>query len=143
VVSPGREEEAVTRLSRVGFDRTLGYLLGGVDAWKKAGKEIDTLESITAEDLKQKMENNVPIIDVRNDGEYTNAHIPEAVHAPLGFLNNYINDFPHHEKFYLHCAGGYRSVIAASILKSRGIHNVADVAGGFAAIKEAGISIES
>lgn len=143
VVSPGREEEAVTRLSRVGFDKTLGYLLGGIDAWKEAGKEIDTLESVTAETLKNQMENQVPIIDVRNDGEYTNAHIPEAVHAPLGFLNDHFNEFPKNEKFYIHCGGGYRSVIAASILKSRGIHNVVDVAGGFAAIKEAGISVKS
>lgn len=141
VVSPGREEEAVTRLSRVGFDRTLGYLQGGIDAWKEAGKEIDTLESVTAETLKEKMQSNVPVVDVRNDGEFSNAHIPEAVHAPLGFLNDYLDKLPDNEKFYLHCAGGYRSVIAASILKSRGIHNVVDVAGGFNAIKEAGISV--
>ena len=140
VVSPGREEEAVTRLSRVGFDKTLGFLQGGIDAWKEAGKEIDTLESVTAETLKEKMESNVPIIDVRNEGEYNNAHIPEASHAPLGFLNDYLNVFTNAEKFYIHCAGGYRSVIAASILKSRGIHNVVDVAGGFAAIKAAGIA---
>ena len=141
VVSPGREEEAVTRLSRVGFDRTLGYLSGGIDAWKEAGKEIDTLESVDAETLKQLREKKVPIFDVRNDGEYTSAHIPEAAHAPLGFLNNHLNDFPKNEKFFVHCAGGYRSVIAASILKSRGIHNVVDVAGGFAAIKNVGIPI--
>lgn len=141
VVSPGREEEAVTRLSRVGFDRTLGYLSGGIDAWKEAGKEVDTMESVTAETLKQQMENNVPIFDCRNDGEFANGHIPNAGHVPLGFLNNHLGDFPQNEKFYLHCAGGYRSVIAASILKSRGIHNVVDVAGGFAAIKNAGIPV--
>ncbi|MGO3181710.1 MAG: MBL fold metallo-hydrolase [Aequorivita sp.] len=143
VVSPGREEEAVTRLSRVGFDKTLGYLLGGIDGWKEAGKEIDTLESVDAETLKNKMERNVPVIDVRNDGEFSNGHIPKAVHAPLSFLNDHINEFPKNEKFYLHCAGGYRSVIAASILKSRGIHNVVDVAGGFAAMKNAGITVEN
>ncbi len=143
VVSPGREEEAITRLSRVGFDRTLGYLSGGIDAWKAAGKEVDTLESVDAETLKQQMENNVPIFDVRNDSEFSNEHIPQAVHAPLGFLNDHLQDFPKGEKFYVHCAGGYRSVIAASILKSRGIHNVVDVAGGFAAIKNAGIPVEA
>lgn len=143
VVSPRREEEAITRLSRVGFDRTLGYLQGGIEAWIEAGKEIDTLESVDAETLKQEMENNVPIFDVRNDGEFSNEHIPGATHAPLGFLNNHLNDFPQNEKFYVHCAGGYRSVIAASILKSRGIHNVVDVAGGFAAIKNAGIPVEN
>lgn len=143
VVAPGREEEAVTRLSRVGFDKTLGYLEGGVAAWEKAGKEIDTLTSVSAETLKEKMQSNVPIVDVRNDGEYNTAHIPQAQHAPLGFLNDYLDGLPENETFYLHCAGGYRSVIAASILKSRGIHNVVDVAGGFKAIKEAGIPVEA
>lgn len=143
VVAPGREEEAVTRLSRVGFDKTLGYLEGGVAAWEKAGKEIDTLTSVSAETLKEKMQSNVPIVDVRNDGEYNTAHIPQAKHAPLGFLNDYLDGLPENEPFYLHCAGGYRSVIAASILKSRGIHNVVDVAGGFKAIKEAGILVEA
>lgn len=143
VVSPGREEEAITRLSRVGFDRTLGYLQGGIDAWKEAGKEIDKLESVEANTLKSEMENNVSIIDVRNDGEFSSGHIPRAVHAPLGFLNEHLNKFPKDEKFYLHCAGGYRSVIAASILKSRGIHNVVNVAGGYGAIKDAGITVEN
>ena len=89
------------------------------------------------------MQSNVPIVDVRNDGEYNTAHIPQAQHAPLGFLNDYLDGLPENETFYLHCAGGYRSVIAASILKSRGIHNVVDVAGGFKAIKEAGIPVEA
>tara|TARA_R110002074_G_scaffold263968_1_gene436016 strand:+ start:166 stop:1548 length:1383 start_codon:yes stop_codon:yes gene_type:complete len=141
VVSPGREEEAVTRLSRVGFDRTLGYLLGGIDAWKEAGKEIDTLESIAAETFKEKLESNIPVYDVRNDGEYANGHLSCAEHTPLGFLNQYVKTFPYADKCYLYCAGGYRSVIAASILKSRGIHNVVNVAGGFAAIKNAGIPV--
>lgn len=141
VVPPGREEEAVTRLSRVGFDRTLGFLQGGIEAWKNEGKEIDTMESVDAATLKKKLESNPPVFDVRNDGEYTGAHLPSAQHTPLSFLNDYLNDFPKNEKFYLHCAGGYRSVIAASILKSRGIHNVVDVAGGFAAIKNVGITV--
>ena len=141
VVSPGREEEAVTRLSRVGFDRTLGYLLGGIDAWKEAGKEIDTLESIAAETFKEKLESNIPVYDVRNDGEYANGHLSCAEHTPLGFLNQYVKTFPYADKCYLYCAGGYRSVIAASILKSRGIHNVVNVAGGFTAIKNAGIPV--
>ncbi|MAB37900.1 MAG: MBL fold metallo-hydrolase [Aequorivita sp.] len=141
VVSPGREEEAVTRLSRVGFDRTLGYLLGGIDAWKEAGKEIDTLESIAAETFKEKLESNINVFDVRNDGEYSNGRLSSAEHTPLAFLNQYLKAFPEKEKSYLYCAGGYRSVIAASILKSRGIHNVVNVAGGFAAIKNAGIPV--
>ena len=141
VVPPGREEEAVTRLSRVGFDRTLGFLQGGIEAWKNEGKEIDTMESVDAATLKKELESNPPVFDVRNDGEYTGAHLPSAQHTPLSFSNDYLNDFPKNEKFYLHCAGGYRSVIAASILKSRGIHNVVDVAGGFAAIKNVGITV--
>ena len=141
VVPPGREEEAVTRLSRVGFDRTLGFLQGGIEAWKNEGKEIDTMESVDAATLKKELESNPPVFDVRNDGEYTGAHLPSAQHTPLSFLNDYLNAFPKNEKFYLHCAGGYRSVIAASILKSRGIHNVVDVAGGFAAIKNVGITV--
>ncbi len=142
VVSPGREEEAVTRLSRVGFDKTLGYLSGGIAAWKEAGKEVDSLESITAETFKSELEKNIPVFDVRNEGEFIGAHLPQAIHAPLVFLNDYIKEIPSKEKFYVYCAGGYRSVIAASILKSRGIHNVVDVAGGFAAIKNAEIYIE-
>lgn len=143
VVSPGKEEEAVTRLSRVGFDRTLGYLQGGIDAWKEAGKEIDMLDSVDVETLKSEMDNNVPIFDVRNDGEFANGHISQVVHTPLAFLNDHLAEFPQDEKFYLYCAGGYRSVIAASILKSRGIHNVVNVAGGYAEIKDAGIAIEN
>ncbi len=141
VVPEGREEEAVTRLSRVGFDNTLGYLEGGFEAWKSSGKEIDTLQSISAEEFKKHLENNVPVFDVRKDGEFASSHIANAHHTPLDFINDYISEFPTNKTFYVHCAGGYRSVIAASILKSRGIHNIVDVAGGFKAIKEANIPI--
>ncbi|MAO09698.1 MAG: MBL fold metallo-hydrolase [Flavobacteriaceae bacterium] len=141
IVDEGREEEAVTRLSRVGFDNTLGYLKGGMGAWKQAGKEIDTLQSVSATTLKEKMKKQVPVFDVRKDNEYNLAHIPGAKHTSLSFINEHLNDYPAKKDFYLHCAGGYRSVIAASILKSRGIHNVIDVAGGFKAIKEADIEI--
>jgi hydroxyacylglutathione hydrolase len=143
VVSEDRAEEAVTRLSRVGFDNTLGYLEGGIEAWIKAGKDVDTLESVSAETLRSRLDPDLPVFDVRNDGEYQTAHIPRAVHTPLGDLNEYLDTYPENNSFYVHCAGGYRSVIAASILKSRGIHNVIDVAGGFKAIKEAGIEITS
>lgn len=139
VVSLGREEEAVTRLSRVGFDHTIGYLAGGIEAWKEAGKEIDTLESVDADSLKEMLKGDIPVFDVRNDGEYVNGNLSCAAHVPLGSLNDYVGGFPNGDKCYLYCAGGYRSVIAASILKSRGIHNVVNIAGGFAAIKQAGI----
>ena len=141
VVPPGRAEEAVIRLSRVGFDSTLGYLQGGIDAWKEAGKGIDTLESVAAEDLKEILKNNTSVIDVRNAGEYANGRIACASHAPLGMLANYLDAIPKDGKSYVYCAGGYRSVIAASILKNKGIHNVVNVAGGFAAIKNAGIPV--
>ncbi|MCH2488522.1 MAG: MBL fold metallo-hydrolase [Flavobacteriales bacterium] len=143
VVGEGREEEAVTRLSRVGFDNTIGYLKGGMTAWVAAEKEVDQLTSVDADTLKQELQNEVPVFDVRNDGEYANAHIPSATLTPLGAINEHMDEYPDEEPFYIHCAGGYRSVIAASILKSRGIHNVIDVAGGFKAIKEAGIAVEA
>lgn len=143
ITPKGREEETVTRLSRVGFDKTLGYLDGGIDAWVKAGKETDSMQSVSAETLKKQLTNDVPVFDVRKDSEFESAHIPTARAASLEFINQHLDKFPDKEPFYVHCAGGYRSVIAASILKSRGIHNVIDVAGGFKAIKEAGIEVVS
>ena len=142
VTPEGREEETVTRLSRVGFDNTLGYLEGGFDAWKASGKEVDSLESIPATEFKDRLESNsIPVFDVRKEGEYISAHIKDAHLTPLDSLNDHLAEFPSDETFYVHCAGGYRSVIAASILKSRGIHNLVDVAGGFGAIKKAGIPV--
>ena len=141
ITPEGREQETVTRLSRVGFDKTLGFLEGGIKAWKDAGKETDRMQSVSAETLKSQLPNNVPVFDVRKDGEFENAHIPTAKHTSLEFINQHLDTFPSDEPFYVHCAGGYRSVIASSILKARGIHNVIDVAGGFKAIKEAGIAV--
>jgi glyoxylase-like metal-dependent hydrolase (beta-lactamase superfamily II)/rhodanese-related sulfurtransferase len=143
VAPKGREAEAVTRLARVGFDATLGYLEGGMDAWKQAGKEIDSRRSVSAEVFGEALKKDIPVFDVRNESEYENAHLPKATLAPLGSLNDYLETFPEKEDFYVHCAGGYRSVIAASILKSRGIHNVIDVAGGFRDIKAAGLPVVS
>ena len=141
IAPEGKEEEAVTRLSRVGFDQTLGYLKGGIQSWYEAGKEIDTLTSISAETLKDQMAEGAAIFDVRNNTEFSNGHVPNAIHTPLSFISDYMSAYPESDNAYIHCAGGYRSVIAASILKSRGIHNVVDVAGGFAAMKAAGIEI--
>lgn len=142
VTPQGREEETVTRLSRVGFDKTLGVLKGGFEAWKEAGKETDSLESISAEEFKNRLENkDIPVFDVRKESEYASSHIEKAHLTPLDFLNDHVSEFPSDKHFYLHCAGGYRSVIAASILKSRGIHNLIEVAGGFAHIKKAGIPV--
>ena len=142
VVPPGRQEEAVTRLSRVGFDNTLGYLEGGIDGWKEAGKDVDILESVDAETLKKRLEGDIPVFDVRNDSEYQNGNLACATHIPLGSLKGQLGSFPIGNKCYLYCAGGYRSVIAASVLKNKGFHNVVNIAGGFAAIKNAGIPIE-
>ena len=142
VTDKGREEETIIRLSRVGFDNTIGYLLGGFEAWKNDGFEFDTISTISADALKEKLENeNLSIFDVRKDGEYASEHIENAKHTSLDYLNDHLKEFPENEAFYIHCAGGYRSVIAASILKSRGIHNLVDVSGGFAAIKNAGIPV--
>ena len=141
IVAPkGREEEVIIRLSRVGFDNTLGYLDGSFNAWKDAGKEIDTIKSISAETLENEInENDVPVFDVRKPGEFASEHILEATSTPLDYLNSHISEFPSNRNFYVHCAGGYRSVIASSILKARGIHNVIDVAGGYSAIKKTGV----
>ncbi|MFC4221446.1 MBL fold metallo-hydrolase [Flagellimonas marina] len=141
VTPKGREEETVTRLSRVGFDGTVGYLKGGIEAWKEAGKEVDTVKSIPATELKQAMEQKAPVFDVRKETEYNTEHAENAILTPLDFLNDHLASFPDDETFYIHCAGGYRSMIAASILKSRGIHNLVDVAGGFAAMKTSGIPV--
>lgn len=142
VVPEGREEETITRLSRVGFDRTLGFLQGGIEAWENDGRETDCLQSISAEELKINIENGEKnIFDVRKEGEYAASHVQDVPLTSLDFLNEHLEEFPKEAPFYVHCAGGYRSVIAASILKSRGLHNVVDVAGGFKAIQEAGIPI--
>ena len=142
VTPEGNEEEAVTRLSRVGFDNTLGILKGGFEAWKEAGMEVDSITSITAEEMKATMEKEtVPVIDVRKESEYKSEHVVDAQLASLDFLNDHLAEIPKDETFMVHCAGGYRSVIAASILKSRGIHNLIDIKGGFDAIKETGIEV--
>ena len=142
VTQEGREEEAVTRLSRVGFDNTLGYLKGGFEAWHAAKKEVDTITSVEATELKDLLKNkSVSVFDVRKETEYSSEHIPTAQNTPLSFLNNHLAEFPAKETFFVHCVGGYRSMIAISILKSRGIHNLVDVAGGFKAIKEANVEV--
>ncbi|MEO1518340.1 MAG: rhodanese-like domain-containing protein [Bacteroidota bacterium] len=137
VVEEERVEEAVTRLSRVGFDQTLGYLKGGFSAWEAAGMEVDSVSSVPAEQLFQAWQKNpeVAIVDVRKPGEYLSSHIESAQSTPLNELNDHLASMPQQGEFFVHCAGGYRSMIAASILKARGIHNFMDVDGGFGKIK--------
>lgn len=133
----GREEETITRLARVGFDQTLGYLKGGFEAWKQAGKSFDTMSSIPASEFAETLLRKPnAVFDVRKDSEYLSQHLENAQHSPLDFINEHLPHFPKESPFYLHCAGGYRSVIAASILKKRGIHNLINVEGGFKAIQK-------
>jgi hydroxyacylglutathione hydrolase len=141
VAPEGREEETITRLSRVGFDNTVGYLKGSFKAWKNEEKETDSMKSISAEEFETLLNDETHVVDVRKDGEYASAHINNAQHISLDFINEHIDELPENEPFYVHCAGGYRSVIAASILKSRGIHNLVDIAGGFGAIEKVGIPV--
>ena len=140
VVPDYMEKETITRLSRVGFDNVLGYLNGGFEAWKTSGKEIDTLPSVSAEFLAEQIHKEAIVFDVRKPGEYEAEHIENVPSTPLDFLNDHISEFPSNKDFYVHCAGGYRSVIAASILKSRGYSKVIDVAGGYGAIKKTTIN---
>jgi glyoxylase-like metal-dependent hydrolase (beta-lactamase superfamily II)/rhodanese-related sulfurtransferase len=135
VSETGQEEESVTRLSRVGFDNLIGHLEGGFDAWKKAGKEIDTIHRITAEEFaKQVKIGESKVIDIRKESEYCAEHVEESYSKPLASINEWIKDINPKEPFFLHCAGGYRSMIAASILQARGFRNFTEIEGGFNAI---------
>ncbi len=137
VTDAGMEEETVTRLSRVGFDNVLGHLEGGFQSWVDAGKEIDTVHRITATEFASQIEGKeVMVIDVRKESEYEAEHVEEAYSKPLAYLNDWINDIDPKQPFYLHCAGGYRSMIAASILQARGYRNFIEIEGGFQAIAE-------
>ena len=137
VTDEGMEDEVVTRLARVGYDNVFGYLKGGMAAWKSAGREVDTVESISAEEFAERFHaNKLRVVDVRKDGEYEAEHLYGAEHASLQFINQNLAAFSTEEPNYIHCAGGYRSMVATSLLKARGYHNVIDVAGGFNAIKK-------
>ncbi|WP_276132460.1 MBL fold metallo-hydrolase [Polluticoccus soli] len=137
VAEPGREEEVVTRLSRVGYDYSIGYLEGGFESWLKSGKETDTIESISADELSRLGQNEkLEIIDVRKSSEYQSEHIVDATNAPLDAVNESMKLLDKDKRYYVHCAGGYRSMIFASILKARGYDNLIDVKGGFKAIKD-------
>lgn len=138
VTDENREEEVVTRLARVGYDHAVGYLNGGLQAWTDAGKETDSIRSITAEELaaKLKADAELPILDVRKNSEYQAEHIIGAENFPLDFINEKMPEIDKDKTCYVHCAGGYRSMIFTSILRARGFHNLIDVKGGFKAIKE-------
>lgn len=137
IAEPGREEEIVTRLARVGYDQAIGYLKGGFEAWKNAGKEVDTVESISAAEFaKRYSAAPLEVVDVRKPGEYEASHVENAVNIPLDYISELMTEFNRDKTLYLHCAGGYRSMITASILKSRGYEHIVNVEGGFKAISE-------
>lgn len=140
VTPEGLEMETITRLSRVGFDHVIGYLEGGIEAWKKAGMEYDHIQSIDAAELAEIMnsEQTPRVLDVRRPSEYAAEHVKDVENFPLDYFSDFMNELSKDETYFLHCAGGYRSMVAASILKSRGFENIIDIRGGFKAIQESG-----
>ncbi len=143
IVAPvGREEETIMRLSRVGYDNCIGYLTGGFDVWKNAGKEIAKITSISATEFADKLKvSKINILDVRKPGEYEAIHLKEVNSNPLDFIKDWEDTIDRSKEYYVHCAGGYRSMIAASILKAKGHQKLIDVAGGFAAIEKTGVPV--
>jgi glyoxylase-like metal-dependent hydrolase (beta-lactamase superfamily II)/rhodanese-related sulfurtransferase len=140
IVPEGKVEEAITRLSRVGFDNVIGYLAGGMEAWEKAGFEVDAIRSVSADEFAAEIKDFGPeyILDVRKPGEYVSKHIAGAQSVPLDYINDFMGDLDRSQTYFVHCQGGYRSMIAASILKARGFEQVIDIRGGFKAIEESG-----
>ncbi|MDC7997370.1 MBL fold metallo-hydrolase [Gilvibacter sediminis] len=140
ITEPGKEREAITRLSRVGYDGVIGFLTGGFPTWKDSGNEIDSIGRINAKTFENMMiTNGIELFDVRKRSEFNSQHVLEATNIPLNELNQHLASFPKDKPLVLHCAGGYRSMIAASMLKQRGWENITDVQGGFAAIKETSV----
>ena len=137
IVEEGKAEEAITRLARVGYDYTIGYLEGGIAAWADAGKDLDTISSVSVADFATALQANpqLNVLDVRKPGEYETDHLECTLSRPLDYINDWTTSINPAEPYYIHCAGGYRSMIAASILKARGVENVIDIAGGYAAMK--------
>jgi hydroxyacylglutathione hydrolase len=140
VTEPGREEEVVTRLARVGYDNAIGFLQGGFEAWLKSGKEKDEIESITSEELSARMKKDpgLHVLDVRKKSEYDSEHLVSAQNASLDYVNESMQGVDKNKTYYVHCAGGYRSMVFISILKARGFDNLIDIKGGFKAMKDSG-----
>jgi len=140
ITEAGKEEETITRLTRVGYDNTIGYLEGGFESWIATDKEIDTIESISATAFETAAnEGEIIALDVRKPGEYESEHLEFTLSRPLDYIDDWMSEINPKSTYYIHCAGGYRSMVAASILKSRGVENVIDVAGGYGAIKSTGL----
>ena len=137
IVEKGKEEEAITRLSRVGCDNCIGYLEGGIKIWEKSGNPTANLESISANEFIDTLKlNKINILDVRKNSEFENKHIEGSINFPLGQIQENISEINSKERLHVHCAGGYRSVIAISILKANGFDNLIDISGGFNEIKK-------
>lgn len=144
VADLGREEEVVTRLARVGYDHAIGFLDGGFSTWEKQNREVDSVESISSIEFEKRMHQGVlEVVDVRKNSEFEKSHLSDARMISLDYINDNMASFKNDRKTYLHCAGGYRSVIAASMLKSRGFDQVVNIEGGFKAIAETSLSLES
>ena len=142
VTEPGREEEVVTRLARVGYDYAIGYLNGGFAVWEKAGKEVDSVTSLSADEFAERYNaGNVKVIDVRKPDEFTSGHVKGAENIALDTINDNMSALSKNETLYVHCAGGYRSMIAASILKARGFDDVVNIEGGFGAMSKTAVSL--
>jgi rhodanese-related sulfurtransferase len=139
VADLGTEVEVITRLSRVGFDHVIGYLNGGFQSWENSGKEIDSVNRISAEEFAKRYNENSIVFDVRKESEYEAEHVNNSYLRPLADINEWANSLDNKEHFFVHCAGGYRSMIASSILNSRGIRNFTEVEGGFNKIKETSV----
>jgi len=140
ITEHGKEEETIIRLSRVGFTKILGFLKGGFEAWQNAGEPIDMIIEVEADELAMDIlhDPNLVVVDVRNETEFANSHIKNAQNIPLNEMNDLVNlaHFEDNQNLYIHCAGGYRSVIAASLLKREGTHNLRNILGGWNKIKE-------
>jgi rhodanese-related sulfurtransferase len=140
IITKGREEETIMRLSRVGFDHVLGYLQGGISAWKSAGFETESIQSISPEEFSKTHTKTSIVVDVRKPSEFDAEHVDNALNIPLDSINENFQSVPKGNDFFLHCAGGYRSVIMASILKSRGIHNFINIEKGMGGIKQTNVN---
>jgi glyoxylase-like metal-dependent hydrolase (beta-lactamase superfamily II)/rhodanese-related sulfurtransferase len=139
VTDPGREEEVITRLARVGFDNVLGYLEGGFNAWKNDGQEVDTIDTVTVSELAKKMESgDINILDVRRASEYNSEHLVGAKNVPLDYINQNMSEVDKDKTWYVHCRSGYRAMVFCSIMRARGYNNLIDVAGAFSEMKENG-----
>ena len=140
VTDPGKEKESIIRLARVGFDKVHGYLDGGFEAWKKAGEEIDLIIDVEPDELMMDMphDDQLVVVDVRKPSEYAEGHVKDAINLPLNDMTDpaLMAQFDENQNLYIHCQGGYRSVIAASLLKRQGIHNLRNVVGGYNKIKD-------